>query len=242
MHSRVLIGNHISFTGSHTPAMGMAAAFYFLANYPKVLAELTSVVRNSFSNIEDIQSGNFTTPRGQAAYKLTRACIDEAMRISPPVPTTLLRRVLKGGITVAGRYLPEGVDIAIPIFTLHMNEKYFPDPFTYNPDRFLAEKAESQEEYERAQSAFIPFSSGVRSCVGRSFAYLELILAVARTVWLYDFECLGGGRETRFDNMKFVEELGGGKHPVLYGIDDHHTGFGSREGPNIRFTRRFDME
>lgn len=221
--------------------MALVASYFFLANYPKVLAELTSEVRRSFTDIEDIQNDSFTNPKGQRAYRLIRACLDEAMRISPPVPTTLPRRVLKGGITVAGHHFPEGVDIATPSFTLHMNEKYFPDPFTYKPSRFLADRAESPEAYQLAQSAFAPFSYGPRSCVGRPFAYLELTLALARTVWLYDFEYIGGGRETRLDNTKFVEELGGGKHPVMYSIDDHHTGFGTREGPNIRFTRRTDI-
>ena len=237
----MLIGNHVSLTGSHAPAVALVASYFFLANYPKVLAELTSEVRNSFRNIEDIRSDHFTAPEGKLAYRLIRACLDEAMRISPPVPTTLPRRVLKGGITVAGRYFPEGVDIATPCFTLHMNEKYFPDPFTYKPSRFLVDRAESQEAYQRAQSAFAPFSYGPRGCVGRPFAYLELTLALARTVWLYDFEYTGGGRETRLDNIKFVEELGGGKYPVMYSIDDHHTGFGTREGPNIRFIQRSDI-
>ena len=204
-----------------------------------MLAELTSAVRSSFLNIEDIRNDNFATPEGQLVFRLVRACLDESMRLSPPMPTTLARRVLKGGITVAGRYFPEGVDIATPCFTLHMNEKYFPDPFTYKPSRFLAGTAESQEH---AQSAFAPFSHGPRSCIAKSFAYLELILALARTVWLYDFEYIGGGRDTRLDNIKHVEELGGGKHPIIYSIDDHYAGFGTREGPNIKFIRRPDIE
>lgn len=217
------------------------AAFFFLANYPKVLAELTSLVRTTFPDFEEIRSEKFATPECQPAYKLVRACLDEAMRMAPPVPTTLPRQVLKGGIIVAGKYFPEGVDIATPSFTLHMNEEYYRDPFTYNPNRFLADKAESPESLQRAQSAFAPFSLGPRSCIGRSLAYLELTLALARTVWMYDFVYAGGGRETRLDNLAFVEKLGGGKNPIMYSIDDHHTAFASREGPNIRFIRREDF-
>ena len=217
------------------------AAFFFLVNYPKVLAELTTLVRTMFSHCEEIRGEKFVTPECQPAYKFVRACLDEAMRMAPPVPTTLPRQVLKGGITVAGKYFPEGVDIATPSYTLHMNEEYFPDPFTYNPNRFLADKAESPEAFQRAQSAFAPFSLGPRSCIGRSLAYLELTLALARTVWMYDLDYIGGGRETRLDNVTFVEKLGGGKNPIMYSIDDHHTAFASREGPNIRFIRRNDF-
>ena len=215
--------------------------FFFLANYPKVLAELSTLVRTTFSDYEEIRGDKFATPGCQPAYKLVRACLDEAMRMAPPVPTTLPRQVLKGGITVAGEYFPEGADIATPSFTLHMNEEYYPDPFTYNPDRFLADKAESPEALQRAQSAFAPFSTGPRGCIGRSLAYLELTLALARTVWMYDFVYVGGGRETRLDNVAFVEKLGGGKNPIIYSIDDHHTAFASREGPNIKFIRRDDF-
>ncbi|KAF8463063.1 benzoate 4-monooxygenase cytochrome P450 [Kalaharituber pfeilii] len=228
--------------GSHTPSTALVASFFFLANYPKVLAELTILVRKSFQDLEEIRGDNFNNPKCQAAYKFVKACLDEAMRMAPPVPTTLPRQVLKGGITVAGRYFPEGVDIATPSFTLHMNETYYSDPFTYNPHRFLADKAESPEAYQKALSAFAPFSLGPRSCIGRTLAYLELTIALARTVWMYDFDYAGGGRETRLDNLKFVEELGGGKRPIMYSIDDHHTAFASREGPNIRFIPRLDLQ
>ena len=228
-------------SGSHTPSTALVGTFFFLANYPKVLAELTQVVRSTFSHLEEIRSDNFMTAECQPAYKLVKACLDEAMRMAPPVPTTLPRQVLKGGVTVAGRHFPEGIDIATPSFTLHMNEDYYPDPFTYNPHRFLQDKTQSTEAYERALSAFAPFSIGPRSCIGRGLAYIELTLALARTVWIYDFVYVGGGRETRLDNIKLVEQLGGGKQPIMYSIDDHHTAFASRDGPNIKFICRSDF-
>ncbi|RPB27261.1 cytochrome P450 [Terfezia boudieri ATCC MYA-4762] len=233
--------NVLIVAGSHTPSVALAATFFFLANYPKVLAELTTLVRTTFSDCEEIRSEKFSTPECQPAYKLVRACLDEAMRMAPPIPTTLLRQVLKGGITIAGKYFPEGVDIATPCFTLHMNEEYYPDPFTYNPKRFLADKAESLEAFQRARNAFAPFSIGPRNCIGRSLAYLELTLTLARTVWMYDFVYVGGGRETRLDNIAFVEKLGGNKNPILYRFDDHFTAFVSREGPKIKFIRRGDF-
>ena len=225
-------------SGSHTPSTALVATFFFLANYPKVLSELTTVIRRSFTDPEQIRSEIFSTQQGQPAYKLVKACLDEAMRMAPPVPTTLPRQVLKGGITVAGKFFPEGTDLATPSFTLHMNEAYYPDPFIYNPNRFLVEKATSPEDYSLAQSAFAPFSLGPRSCIGRTLAYAELTLALARTVWMYDLIYMGGGRETRLDEVDFVEQLGGGRYPVMYSIDDHHTAYASREGPNIKFVRR----
>ena len=43
-----------------------------------------------------------------------------------------------------------------------------------------------------AQSAFCPFSVGPRGCIGKGVAYLELSIALARVLWLYDLRLVGG--------------------------------------------------
>lgn len=243
MHIKDLQNKYLTDTflllGSHTPSTALVSTFFYLSNYPTVLSQLTQAVRSAFTSVEDIR--NDTLLARPHTHRIVRACLDEAMRMAPPVPTTLPRQVLKGGITVAGHFFPEGTDLATPSFTLHMNEKYYPDPFTYNPNRFIPERT-TPEEYALAQSAFAPFSLGPRSCIGRTLAYVELTLALARTVFMYDFQYEGGGRETRLDDVPIVEALGGGKRPIMYSIDDHHTAFASREGPNVRFLRRRDWD
>jgi len=78
---------------------------------------------------------------------------------------------------------------------------------------------------EESLSAFAPFAIGPRSCLAKPLAYLELSLAVARIIWLTDFEAvdstggggpgLGRGRE-REEEFQIVDMFSSNKQgPVL---------------------------
>jgi cytochrome P450 len=49
----------------------------------------------------------------------------------------------------------------------------------------------------RARSAFAAFGLGLRGCIGENLAYMELSLALARMLWLYDIRAKAGDRQGR---------------------------------------------
>jgi cytochrome P450 len=63
----------------------------------------------------------------------------------------------------------KGTSALICIYQLHRDEKYFPEPDKFKPERFLPENSESRHPF-----AFIPFSAGRRNCIG--IVYFENIL------------------------------------------------------------------
>ena len=115
------------------------------------------------------------------------SCIDEALRMSPAVGGSLWREIGPGGMTIDSIDLPAGVDVGTGICSLHHN-KYHREPFKYMPERWMAgESGSTKESVELARSAFVPFSTGPRSCVGKGFAYHDMMLTLARIVRRFEF-------------------------------------------------------
>jgi len=91
-------------------------------------------------------------------------------------PTRLPRIVPETGWTYAGHYLPTGTMVGCQLFTLHFNPSVFPEPFAFKPERWLeGPSIEMQRDW-------IPFSLGVRACLARNLAQLELLLAIREIV------------------------------------------------------------
>lgn len=116
------------------------------------------------------------------------------MRMSTPLPVILYREALEGGVVIDGHHIPEGADIGIESYAIHHNEEYYPNSFKYDPERWIANEATgvSADSVYLAQSAFCPFSVGPRSCIGKAFAYKEMMLVMARLCFLFDMRLLPG--------------------------------------------------
>ncbi|KAG9038528.1 hypothetical protein FRB95_000749 [Tulasnella sp. JGI-2019a] len=71
-------------------------------------------------------------------------------------------------------FVPKGSSVLISVAGLHYNPRYWKDPYAFNPDRFLA--------LDWPKDAFLAFSAGARSCIGRKFAEVEAVLALTLIV------------------------------------------------------------
>jgi cytochrome P450 len=189
--------NLLIIAGSDTTSTAMAATLFYLVRNTNALHKASEEVRAKFQDVEEIHQG----PELNACVYL-RACIDEAMRLSPSVGGILPREVLSGGITVDGEFIPAGTVLGTPHYTIHHNPAYYPQPFTYTPERWLAgsQKASSgystgtvtEHDVAQAQSAFCSFSVGPRGCIGKGMAYVEMMTTIARTLYLYDLRKAAG--------------------------------------------------
>ncbi|EMR69095.1 hypothetical protein MGN70_009186 [Eutypa lata] len=223
--------------GGTTTTTLMCAMFFYLARNPSAYSHLAMEIRSAFSSGSDICSGHQL-----ADCKYLRAVIDESLRISPPSVGTLWREQTiscTDPLVVDGHIIPRGTSVAVNLYSLMHNAAYFPDPFSFCPERWLEAEGEGPAEREAratARHAFAPFALGDRGCAGKSMAYLEASLTLARTIWYFDFEKapgepgkLGEGEEGRKDGRHRTDEF------QLYDIvtADH-------DGPNLVFRPRGD--
>ncbi|RAH66805.1 cytochrome P450 [Aspergillus aculeatinus CBS 121060] len=212
--------NVLMIAGSDTTSTTLSATVFYLVRNPHAMERLKDEVRGAFTSVEDIVSGS---QLNELVY--LKACLDEALRLAPAVPGAPPREVMEGGAMVDGVFLPEGTDCGTPTFSIHRQAAYYRQPGAYLPERWIEGatcKTEfeswetSKEDVEVARRAFCPFSIGPRGCIGKSMAFMEMRLTIARLIFLFDL-ALADHRG---------EDAGG--HLALV---DHFTS--AKEGPNV---------
>ena len=108
------------------------------------------MMQDTFNEKDDIRTG----PKLQSCHYL-RACIDEAMRMSPAVPGLLPRLVLPGGLDIPSMnlHIPAGVDVGTCTYAIQHHEDYVVEPFKYDPSRWLQQAgSKSQVSHVRQRS------------------------------------------------------------------------------------------
>ncbi|KAL1708098.1 cytochrome P450 [Schizophyllum commune] len=110
------------------------------------------------------------------------ACVQEALRMVPPVAAGPPRTSGAADYTIIGHYIPKGTVVACPIYTMHRSADNFSDPDTFMPERWLGERSGLVHNPE----AFIPFSSGIGICLGKPVALYNMKLLAANVVRSFD--------------------------------------------------------
>ncbi|XP_025192941.1 cytochrome P450 9e2-like [Melanaphis sacchari] len=77
--------------------------------------------------------------------------------------------------------IEKGQRIVIPIYAIHNDPKYYPNPDTFDPERFSAE-----EKSKRPNGSYIPFGDGPRLCIGKRLAELEIKFILTEILLKYE--------------------------------------------------------
>lgn len=150
--------------GFDTSASALTWWIGLMATHAAVMAELRSEVDSAYANHLDLA--------GIARLPLLNATIKEAMRMYPP-STALFTRVAKRDLVIEGAAVRKRTLVAVPIWQMHRNARYFPNPESFAPERFLPDAPAIP------RGAFMPFGAGPRFCLGQQFASVEIALVAA---------------------------------------------------------------
>ncbi|KAL4999608.1 cytochrome P450 [Aspergillus recurvatus] len=220
--------NTLIIAGSDTSSTGMAAAFFYLSRNSSAYNRVTKEVRSVFSTPDAVCQG----PKLASCVYL-RACIQEALRLAPAVSGALWREVLPGGLRIQTEGdteildIPAGYEVGTGIWTINHNERYYPEPFSFRPERWIPEES-GKEAVHLAKAAFATFSIGPQNCVGKGLAMIEMTLAMAAVISRYDFRRADGA----------AGEVGEGKG-LFEGQFQTFWAFTSfKDGPMIQFRSR----
>ena len=149
--------------GHETTQIAIAWAMSWLHRHPEIAGRLRDEL-NADDSIEAIMQS-----------ELLDGICNESLRLNSIVSDIV--RTLRKPMEWEDLLLPAGTNIAVAICLVHEDPELFPDPFLFNPDRWLERTFKPFE--------FIPFGGGVRRCIGATLAMLEMKIVVA--TWIKDF-------------------------------------------------------
>jgi cytochrome P450 len=116
------------------------------------------------------------------------------------------------------------------VYSIHHSSKYYPDPFSYQPERWLG----NAQETRLARAAATPFGLGARICLGRGLAITQTALVMAHVLFTLDFEKVSGP-EGKVGEGRPDEEWGR-QHVGEFQVRNHLTS--NKNGPYLRFRQR----
>jgi len=167
--------------GEDTTANTLAWMIWLLSRNPAALerarAEVASVLGDERMPSRYEQLG---------ALPYIEACANETMRLKPVAPLLILQAARP--TVVAGIEIPDGQIVMCLMRPPAVNEKYFPDPQTFDPARWLEPAAKSATSAKRVA---MPFGAGPRLCPGRYLAMLEMKMAMAMLLGSFELESVG---------------------------------------------------
>ncbi|TEY32156.1 hypothetical protein BOTCAL_0747g00020 [Botryotinia calthae] len=171
--------------GSETTATLLSGVTFLLLKNPVAMEKLKDEVLSVIKSEEDI---TFTNISANLPYML--ACLDEALRCYPPVPTGIQRYTVAPTTVISGYEVPQNTKVAVHQSSAYHSSMNFYKPECFIPERWLPEAKNDPKSpfFNDNRDVFQPFSTGPRNCVGKNLAYNEMRIILTRIIWNFDLE------------------------------------------------------
>ncbi len=164
--------------GNETTTLGLAYALYALAQNPAAQERWHAEADAAAEEGLDLDR-----------LPWTRGIWRETLRIYPPAAG--VARVARRDLDLAGLPIPARSLVVVPALALHRFPAWFPDPDTFDPQRFI-------DPPTWPKLAYLPFGAGPRVCIGSHLADVEALVALAKIGQRYRLEPRPGAKPLSF--------------------------------------------
>ncbi|KAJ8003336.1 hypothetical protein DPEC_G00147270 [Dallia pectoralis] len=159
--------------GVDTTSFTLSWATYLLARNPKVQQQIYEEI------IRTLGHGTVPTADDVPNLPLVRGLVKETLRLFPVLPGN--GRVTQDDLVIGGYFIPKGTQLALCHYSTSLDEENFPGAEGFHPERWIRKDATDRVD----NFGSIPFGYGIRSCIGRRIAELEMHLALTQLIQRY---------------------------------------------------------
>ncbi|WP_348610497.1 cytochrome P450 [Halobaculum rarum] len=163
------------FAGHETTSLALSYATHALARRPGIADDL---------HAEAAAAGDLDAAAVRS-LDVTDRVVSETLRRYPPAYVLFREPIVD--VIVGGYRIPAGTNVSLPIWRLHRDPRWWDDPETFDPSRWI------EDDPDRPEYAYLPFGGGPRHCIGMRFASLELRATLATVFGEAEFEALADG-------------------------------------------------
>nr|BBE49547.1 cytochrome P450 monooxygenase [Adoxophyes honmai] len=156
--------------GFETVSTAMTFLMYELAVNPEVQEKLAKEIKDH----DKANGGKFDFNSIQTMTYLDMV-VSEALRLWPPAIASERLCVKEYNLGKAHEkattdyIMKVNESVNIPIFAIHRDSRYFPNPLKFDPERFSDENKHNIKPF-----TYMPFGLGPRNCIGSRFALCEV--------------------------------------------------------------------
>lgn len=163
--------------GQGTTSSLVAFTLYMLALNPEVQEKLREEVDLCIE-----KHGESPAMEVVAKLEYLHGVISEILRMFPPASRLERETTRDYVLGDTGIKIPKGCVVAVPLYAMHHDPEYFPDPYAFRPERFMGENAANIRPY-----TYLPFGAGPRNCVGMRLGLHAAKMAVLHAVHIAQF-------------------------------------------------------
>ena len=194
---RTILANAIEFyiAGQDNIATAIAMTAFYLSKNPAAEKKLHEELDAYFQR----HSGQVDY---EAVHELVylNACLQEALRLHP-VFIRIDRKAIQD-TEIKGIKIKKGVAVTVPLWPYNRNPKYFEDPDTFNPERFMPQNKDKMNPLHLAT-----FGWGPRMCIGMRFAQEAMLFTALYTFKNFKFTTKPGAEVTYIPGLDFLAIL-----------------------------------
>nr|QZP43638.1 cytochrome P450 CYP6A20 [Bemisia tabaci] len=165
---------YVFFAGGYeTNINTLIYCLYELALNPSIYEKL----RNEVDSVKETNGGVLTFEATKELVYLD-AVISETLRKYPPIGMMQRQCTESFRIPDSSVIVEKGTYVFIPVYGLHHDPAYFPEPEKFIPERFI-------EKQSITPYTYLPFGDGPRICIGMRFAQLQMMTVLCNIISNY---------------------------------------------------------